>query len=228
MLNKLILMGLTVLIASTSHCKSEILAPVDKYVTGSGAVWLVVNSDAEPKVALDGASVKGSFTEDGKVRHLRIQKIKPEGSKLTVDGASLSVSWRNGAPSSGEPRFHLLGAKNCTKCHEFNPNNCQDCHGGYGVGKHKGAKFASKCAECHAEGVPSTEAMAKICSGCHDKHSLTKHPKLRHPITSENDPKRPGRKMDCASCHDPHQPSCAKNMESAQKQEFCKECHTTP
>ncbi len=217
-----------VIFSAAAFCHAAVLAPVDKYVTGSGSVWVVTESATVPKITLDGKEIKGSFTEDGKVRHLKISGIKAGASALDIDGVRLSLAFRSGAPAGGEPRFHLLGVKNCSKCHSFGQKDCKGCHAGYGAGKHKDSRFAEKCFSCHADGVPSTEAMAKVCSGCHDKHSLSKHPKLRHPITSENDPTRPGRKMDCASCHNPHQPSCPKTMNAAQKQEFCKECHTTP
>jgi hypothetical protein len=208
----------------SAFAEVRILAPVAGYASGSGEVWLVVESAKSPQVEVDGVKNKAAFVEEGKIRHLRVGGIAPSGSVIKVDGQKVEVSFKKGSPARGEVLFHDSFAKTCGDCHEAEVS-CRDCHRGYGAGKHGNPDFAKKCSSCHKTGMPSSEETVKLCAGCHEKYSLSKHPKLRHPVTSKNDPSRPGRRMDCVSCHDPHSP---KKLSGNGDKEWCKECHANP
>ncbi|TAL15662.1 hypothetical protein EPN96_11840 [bacterium] len=221
---KFVFLAMLAILPAETYAGVKILAPVAGYVSGSEYLWVVVESGKPPLVEVDNVKAKGSFTGEGKIRHLRVGGISPSGSVLKVDGQKVEVSFKKGSPYKGEPLFHDSFAKNCGECHEAE-GSCRDCHKSYGTGKHGKPDFAKKCSSCHKAGMPSSEETVKLCAGCHEKYSLSKHPKLRHPVTSKNDPSRPGRRMDCVSCHDPHGP---RDLSGGDGKEWCKECHANP
>jgi predicted CXXCH cytochrome family protein len=46
----------------------------------------------------------------------------------------------------------------------------------------------------------------ELCSGCHPEVVVKSagHPVANHPVSASSERLRPGRKLTCTSCHDPH------------------------
>lgn len=112
------------------------------------------------------------------------------------------------------------------KCVVNEGGGCLDCHP-FHESDHAQA-LADRCVKCHGEQPPVDDALAGVCGECHKKYSMSRHPKLKHPLRSSNDPLRPGWPLDCASCHDPHAPDCLSCLNRAEQRQWCKECHATP
>ncbi|MBI5017198.1 MAG: hypothetical protein HZB55_17165 [Deltaproteobacteria bacterium] len=97
----------------------------------------------------------------------------------------------------------LHGKVTCTKCH--------DPHGGQTV-------------------VLSASTGNTFCAGCHAKIAENGgHPIPGHPIEAALDPSKPGKAMNCRSCHEPHgmkdvSKADIEHNEAAQRQ-FCRRCH---
>ena len=85
--------------------------------------------------------------------------------------------------------------------------------------KYLGAK---KCAAFSAKfSRKITLAMAKNRPGYMRKRSATGRSAARSPDC-------PARKLDCASCHDPHAPMCLGCLGKTELRAWCKGCHAQP
>ena len=204
----------------------EVLAPVDGYSPNCESIWTIVRAGDEPVYTVNGKTVGFSgFVEDG-VYHQRIKL----GGEITVSAGGESEALKIKPCLAGDgSQFHKAGEARCAECHEFAANDCKGCHQDHGLGKHEKKEFFELCSICHqGVGLPANEEMAAVCGRCHKKHSLKKHPKLRHAVTSSNDPLRPGHMMDCASCHNPHNPMSPGNLSRPEQRAWCRTCHKSP
>lgn len=211
--------------AAAAPAPFRVLAPADGERRAGDALWLVVRSARPPQVALDGQAVAPTRS-DGKVHHWRLQGLRPEGSRISVeqDGQRtvLAAHGRSEAPAL----FHARPAEGCAECHSLGEKGCTECHRWPG-GNHAGV-LAEGCLRCHEPPAWRPRELAPLCGACHPDYAAGKHPRLRHPLTSARDPLRPGRKLDCASCHDPHAPRCLGCLGKQELREWCKECHGRP
>ncbi len=142
-----------------------------------------------------------------------------------------------------------VAAGGCTVCH--------DPHGGRDKALVR-EDPTELCLACHAETLPvptARQVHAKVeCTRCHNPHggqtrlfsdaegpsfcagchrnvaeSEQGHPIAGHPVEADADPSKPGRRMDCMSCHGPHSVRDISKADilrnEAVQREFCSRCH---
>lgn len=142
------------------------------------------------------------------------------------------------------------GSGDCNVCHDFSLKNgvkyelkadyvklCQDCHDNMTGDKfsHLHGPFASNsCDDCH--NLHSSDFkhqlirdVNELCKMCHVEFKSPQlvHVIAKHPTSDKKDPSRPGKPLQCSSCHDPHG---AKSQylfvrEIQNRMELCKICH---
>ncbi|HTF99147.1 MAG TPA: cytochrome c3 family protein [Nitrospirota bacterium] len=145
-----------------------------------------------------------------------------------------------------------VAAGMCTSCHNPHatdnarmlvaaiPALCFQCHATDAMAK-KNVHVAAaegKCLTCHnphsaENNFILTSLVEEHCQSCHDEQRTGKHvmihasPGDSHPLSGKPDPLRPGFKLSCASCHNPHasvHPISTKDMRDPAK--ICLQCHT--
>jgi len=96
-----------------------------------------------------------------------------------------------------------------------------------------GIIFGKGCVACHDPHATDNEYMLKkptndLCVGCHhDLAGITRgHPVSGHPVSAPREHRRPGRRLTCVGCHDPHG-SDHQNMlvETRSGARICRVCH---
>jgi predicted CXXCH cytochrome family protein len=129
------------------------------------------------------------------------------------------------------------GGETTALVRETAPNLCLRCHADtlpLPVEKNLHGQIA--CTRCHDPHGGLTRVRTALggnafCGSCHADLAYGKmgHPLGGHPVTADADPARPGRPMECISCHGAHDPNdvsrrnIAKNVSS--QQGFCRKCH---
>lgn len=96
-----------------------------------------------------------------------------------------------------------------------------------------------ECASCHnPHTTPNPFLLAKpvndLCGACHEKRASGKHVLGasglgdNHPVAGKPDPLRPGKKLSCATCHDPHASSLRSSFSRITRwpDNMCLLCHT--
>lgn len=204
-----------------------ILAPADGYRSWSEGVWVIVRDEEyEPTISADGVATPGAAITGGDgYYHFRVEGLEASGSRLKIShegGANELLVYGPRALENGSASFHSGNISACWQCHDDGNKGCRECHS-FGGHKHAGK---IECTSCHDEQGRVVEDVAPVCSGCHKKYTNNRHPRLRHAVTSPNDPLRPGKRMDCASCHDPHAPNCLSCLSKKELRKWCKGCHT--
>ena len=144
----------------------------------------------------------------------------------------------------------------CTLCHNPHGENnryqlfeegaltlCLACHGDKeGLVAEKtedrmpyvhGIVAGGGCVSCHDPHATDQQFMLKkpineLCSGCHPgiASKTMGHPLPNHPVSAPRERLRPGRKLTCTSCHDPHgaiHPLML--IQSPLGGRLCRECH---
>jgi predicted CXXCH cytochrome family protein len=199
-----------------------ILWPAPGFGAPKGAVWLVVRAPTRPRALLDGRLVAAPAEVGEGVYHVRVAGVRPGGARLEVEAgtrrAAVAVTGEAGAVL-----FHARPPEACASCHDLGPGGCGECHRWAGA-RHPTSQ-PRECGRCHAAGQGTPRVVPPLCQGCHPKHSASRHPKLRHPVSAAQDPARPGRPFDCASCHDPHAPAALGRIDAEAKKRWCKGCH---
>jgi len=205
---------------------SAVLFPADGSRVVGESCWLVVRSGAEPRASLDGRDLPVARAEAG-VYHWRLEGLRAEGSRIAGDaaGREFTLTVYGGAPAPG--LFHSQPPEACWECHGRGEDGCAECHRWTTSTKHTPV-LAQGCARCHEPPRWEPREMAPVCGACHADHANGRHPRLRHPVSAARDPLRPGRRMDCASCHDPHAPRCLSCLGRQELREWCKVCHGSP
>lgn len=226
MINRILSGVLLFLISATAGLGAEsvVLAPNPGYCSRLGEVWVVVRHKGTPEVWLDGKKVPARVTEAESIRHIKVEGIRPGGSEIRIRTGDREETLKvAGYESSGKGStpFHTSGWNNCSGCHAYKASECRSCHAFEG---HKHADYL-KCDDCHkGPGVIPADA-SPLCSKCHKDVNIKSHKAIKHPLSSSNDPHRPGKKFDCVSCHNPHTPACLGDMKKAELQKWCKNCH---
>jgi len=123
------------------------------------------------------------------------------------------------------PSVHPV-AEDCSLCHdlsstveskliegqEFNQDLCFTCHDDKRElleTKPVVHGTATECLMCHNPHGSTFDTMVrdrttKICMMCHEEKAKQSHPVAGHPMEGPKDPHRPGKKLTCTSCHNPH------------------------
>jgi predicted CXXCH cytochrome family protein len=120
------------------------------------------------------------------------------------------------------------------------PNLCFQCHATDTIKKKAIHARAAQgqCLVCHnphssENSYILTNLVEEHCESCHDDQRSGKHVMARvspgdnHPISGKPDPLRPGAKLACASCHNPHASSqrvSTKDIKDSSS--LCLRCHT--
>lgn len=113
-------------------------------------------------------------------------------------------------PESRPARYEVRaqGAELCNGCHldkvaEFKANKF--VHGPVGAG------YCDTCHDSHASDQPGQllTSVNRLCLGCHQSVAKGIHvargiTRAGHPLEGVPDPSRPGKNINCVSCHDPH------------------------
>ncbi len=143
------------------------------------------------------------------------------------------------------PSVHPI-AEDCSMCHdlssggeshliedqEFNSEFCFTCHDTKKEDletKPVVHGTATECLMCHNPHGSTYATMVRdrttnICIMCHDEKAREPHPVDGHPLEGLKDPYRPGKKLTCTSCHDPHASDHAKLFRFPTLP-ICKHCH---
>jgi len=97
-----------------------------------------------------------------------------------------------------------------------------------------GIIFGKGCVSCHDPHATDNSYMLQkpineLCNGCHQvlpAGSKVGHPMPRHPIEAPSELRRPGRKLTCVGCHDPHGSNYQYMLiESKLGGSLCRVCH---
>jgi predicted CXXCH cytochrome family protein len=131
------------------------------------------------------------------------------------------------AAHGGAHRFGLAaeGKAVCTTCHEvvdqrknrhaaLDRYGCTGCHDPHGTGNAflTGEPVNELCATCHPAQLDGRHVTSILAQG--------------HALLGPKDPKRPGRELTCASCHDPHGADGPSLLRHGQSQmQSCDWCH---
>ncbi len=143
-----------------------------------------------------------------------------------------------------------LGAGQCTVCHDPHgsdlnnllindePDLCLNCHSDVKSAMEKeGASVhdaieGEGCMVCHGAHSGKYEFLLSkpvndLCFDCHDSSIYVnlRHPVNKHPVQDVEDTLRPGKKLTCASCHNPHAGIGKKLMKAPGYMQLCQLCH---
>jgi predicted CXXCH cytochrome family protein len=116
---------------------------------------------------------------------------------------------------------------------------CLKCHGEIAARTFKhGPADAGYCNLCHDPHASSQAAWLRksvwdLCTTCHTEKASGVHVVAgfvtgqTHPTRLKPDPMRPGKRLTCASCHDPHgaEDKYLFVYETGSRSELCKKCH---
>ncbi|GAB6061420.1 cytochrome c3 family protein [Deferrisoma palaeochoriense] len=194
----------------------RVLAPLPDQRAGRSGLWLVVEAAEAPRVRVGDRALPVVAAEEG-VYHVR---IPAEGGRVRA-GVDMGAERIMLERSAGEGRgFHPGGEEACRRCHDTAA--CGECHRWQGE-THAGVR-AEGCGGCHRGPGHEVDDVAGRCTGCHDDVPK-RHRRFRHALGADHDPLRPGRAMDCASCHDPHTPTCLSCLGRPALRGWCKGCH---
>lgn len=204
-------------VASAAPPGVEVLAPAPGSRVSGEAAWLVLRAAEVPPVFLDGAPVAPRIVEAG-VHHYRLTPLAGGRGGVRIGGGTEIPL------GGGTAGFHERAGTACWECHDGGDGGCGECHAAPEGGQHQPV-LAEGCVRCHRGPDRSAGEVQALCVGCHPAFAGGRHGRLRHAVASERDPLRPGRAMDCASCHDPHSPRCLSCLARSELQNWCKSCH---
>ena len=203
--------------------QAEILGPGPRFRHGVDSAWLVLRADHSPVVDVNGTPVAAKVTH-ADVHHYRLSGLSVGAAKMRIDG-SAEVELRS--LRTEETGFHGLPTAVCGECHDASDSGCGECHRAAAAGVH-GSLASADCVRCHSSPDRVPPQLTTMCGGCHGEYVNGRHGRIRHAVESEHDPLRPGRRMDCASCHDPHAPECLSCLDRGALRVWCKQCHGGP
>ena len=142
----------------------------------------------------------------------------------------------------------------CTLCHDPHGSDqryqlwadgsldlCLSCHSGMeNLVSEKnrlpyvhGIIFGKGCVACHSPHASDQQYMLRkpvnqLCLGCHPvlPGGLQGHPVAGHPLSGPTEHRRPGHKLTCVGCHDPHGSNYQYLLvETKLGARLCRECH---
>jgi len=158
---------------------------------------------------------------------------KPSPSRAV--SSRLKVTYRSGRDTVSRVFSKELSAKRGLTISE----NCRKCHETILSGPFKhGPADAGYCTICHnPHASPYASWLKKpwweLCVTCHGRMATGRHvvagfvSGTGHPTKDRRDPSRPGKKISCASCHEPHSAQSRSLYTHGAKSRFelCKVCH---
>jgi predicted CXXCH cytochrome family protein len=138
-------------------------------------------------------------------------------------------------PHGGKYRYQLWAAGSlqlCITCHSDKRNLVSKKKKQRPAYVH-GIIYGEGCVVCHSphatdERYMLSKPINELCTGCHHKLAGVKrgHPVAGHPTTAPQDPRRPGRRLVCSSCHNPHGSSYQYMLiNTLQGARLCRGCH---
>jgi len=100
-----------------------------------------------------------------------------------------------------KPQVEIV--KTCINCHEnMDLNKYKYAHGPFAAGS------CSECHDVHSSDYPHQLKLEgnDLCINCHNefKKPDISHVVTKHPLSNRKDPSRPGKMLQCSSCHNPH------------------------
>lgn len=118
----------------------------------------------------------------------------------------------------------------CFTCHDKSEFTRKNIHGPVAAGM---------CLSCHNHHASKHENLTlkpitALCTSCHTGaeikngvHIVSGMLSQGHPVSGKTDPKRPGKRFSCASCHDPHSSDFKRLMRYKNDEPFeiCISCH---
>lgn len=116
---------------------------------------------------------------------------------------------------------------------------CENCHPGVLAGQYKhGPTDAGYCILCHDPHASPNPAWLRkpswdLCVTCHAEKASGRHviagfvSSETHPTKDRRDPMRPGKRLTCTSCHQPHSAPSASlySYDAKTRSELCGLCH---
>jgi predicted CXXCH cytochrome family protein len=202
-----------------------------QYVKGTG---FSTGKSREPKIKGDElvwelGNLGESFSET-------LSYVIKKGKKPSALSGVVAISYDTFASSEVTREFDPT--KPVKRSHTVQ-EACMKCHPGVLAGKHRhGPADAGYCTLCHdPHASPNATQLRKpswyLCTTCHEEmasgvHVLAGFVKgITHPTKDKRDPARPGKRLSCASCHEPH--SAANRylfaFEANTRNELCGVCH---
>lgn len=199
--------------------------------------------------------VKGSGTFNGRAVEPKVRGDKfiwDLGDRETDFSGSLAyvVKKNNLSLAVPEDAKALYLYNNREMSRDFNPRTppirvytvretCMKCHEGVLSGKFKHAPVeAGYCNLCHNPHASPNPAWLRkptweLCTTCHGEQASGAHVVVGlvrsdfHPTRNRRDPARPGKKMTCSSCHEPHSSESRDLFAYGAKTRtaLCKICH---
>lgn len=142
-----------------------------------------------------------------------------------------SVSTDEGNASKEIPKFNLSASigKECVNCHKKEREIWAEKRF-----RHMPVD-AYQCTRCHNPHSSENRFFLKakpweICTSCHiDKrdgnHFISTFGKKTHPTRGKPDPSRPGKEIDCVSCHNPHASNTSFLIDAKSTMSICVKCH---
>lgn len=136
-----------------------------------------------------------------------------------------------GNKSVGTPKFRLppLVGDECLSCHKKEREQWAEKN------YHHLPFDANQCVRCHNPHSSEHQFHLKakawdICTSCHiDKrdgnHFINTFGSKNHPTRGKPDPSRPGKELECISCHNPHASDTRSLIEGKSPMSICAKCH---
>lgn len=208
------------------------------------------------KVPAAGQYLKGSAYFGGKSREPKIKgnelvwELGNMGQSFTESLSYVVRKGKKSPPVSGVVSLNYDTTADQAVSREFDPKKpvkrshtveeaCVKCHPGMlgGAFRHgpADAGFCNLCHDPHASASPAwlRKSSWDLCTTCHAEKSDGVHVVAgfvkgnTHPTKDKRDPSRPGKRLSCASCHDPHSAGSRDlfAFEAKSRSELCGVCH---
>ncbi len=199
--------------------------------------------------------VKGSSLFSGNVKEPKKEGEKiiwALGDMKEDFSETLYYVVKKDSPASSIPRSVNVAYVNGEDMHsrEFDPKNpakrgltlmeaCLKCHREVVEGKHiHGPVDAGQCNVCHDPHSSPNAAWLRnpswdLCTSCHTEKATGRHVvagfagDTTHPTRLKRDPARPGKRLSCTSCHNPHigETTDFYSYNAKSRMELCNICH---
>jgi len=188
----------------------------------------------EPKVR--GDSLVWELGDQGQSFSESLVYVIKKGKKSKPVSGVVLLSYD--APGNSEVSREFDPSKPVKGSHTV-PQACMKCHPGMLSGSFRhGPADAGFCNLCHdPHGSPSPAWLRKpswdLCTTCHVEKTAGAHVVAgfvsgnTHPTKDRRDPSRPGKRLSCTSCHEPHSAGSRDlfQFEAKTRYEICGVCH---
>jgi predicted CXXCH cytochrome family protein len=201
-----------------------------QYVKGSG---FFRGRQVEPKISggnlrWELGDMESSFSEDifYVLKKRKRSGEVPEGTKILYRARDHDFSREFDPSEPSPPRLTVM--ETCLKCHQDIARK-KIKHGPAGAG------YCNLCHDPHASRNPAwlRKPIWSLCTTCHADKGSGVHVVAgfvsgnSHPTRKRRDPARPGKRLSCTSCHEPHggETQDLFAYEVKNRTELCSLCH---